>query len=53
MNEFPIENGIPIPAKPSGTTQSLGSKYPFDQLEVGQSFFVPERTPSSIGEPGA
>lgn len=37
---FKIEVGVPIPA-PVGRGRS-GSKYPFDVLEVGQSFFVPD-----------
>lgn len=35
---FTIEKGIPCPAlQPRGAS----SKYPFDKLEVGDSFFVP------------
>lgn len=35
---FTIEKGIPCPAlQPRGVT----SKYPFDKMEVGDSFFVP------------
>ena len=37
---FKIESGIEMPA-PEGRGRS-GSKYPFDVLEVGQSFFVPD-----------
>lgn len=37
---FKIEIGVPIPA-PVGRGRS-GSKYPFEALEVGQSFFVPD-----------
>lgn len=37
---FKIEDAVPIPA-PIGRGRS-GSKYPFDALEVGQSFFVPD-----------
>lgn len=39
-SSFKIEVGVPIPA-PVGRGRS-GSKYPFDALEVGQSFFVPD-----------
>ncbi len=39
---FAIESGVSIPA-PIGRGRS-GSKYPFDLLEVGQSFFVPDST---------
>lgn len=36
---FEIETGVPVPDRPrrSGPT----GKYPFDALEVGQSFFIP------------
>lgn len=37
--EFVIETGIPLPSSRAGRT--TGSKYPFDQMEVGTSFFVP------------
>lgn len=37
---FKIEAGVPVPP-PVGRGRS-GSKYPFDLLEVGQSFFVPD-----------
>jgi hypothetical protein len=35
--EFVIESGVPLPDK------HVRWKYPFDQLEVGQSFFVPNK----------
>jgi len=36
---FAVESGVPIPAiKRQGAATSI---YPFDALEVGQSFFVP------------
>jgi len=35
--EFKIEKGIAIPERKGGTV-----KYPFEQMEVGDSFFVPE-----------
>lgn len=39
MTEFAIDNAVPVPAiKRSGAATSI---YPFDNLEVGQSFFVP------------
>lgn len=37
---FVIEAGIPVPSI-VGRGGKGGSKYPFDALEVGQSFFVP------------
>lgn len=41
--EFKIEDGIPIPQ--SGTI----NRYPWKQLAVGQSFFVPNGTRTAIG----
>lgn len=39
MSGFSIDTGVPVPAiKRSGAATSI---YPFDALEVGQSFFVP------------
>jgi hypothetical protein len=35
--EFPIEKGIPIPSVRGGKIE----KYPWSQLAVGDSFFVP------------
>lgn len=37
MSEFTIDKGIPVP-KQVGTGRK--NKYPFDALEVGDSFFV-------------
>lgn len=39
-SDFKIDAGIPVPA-PVGRGRS-GSKYPFDALKIGQSFFVPD-----------
>lgn len=39
---FKIERGIPIPT-PRGR-----ALYPFEKLKVGDSFFVPNRTPHSM-----
>jgi len=36
---FEIEDGIEIPDR-----DTIQSSYPFDKLEVGQSFFVPGKT---------
>ena len=38
-----IDKGVPIPLK-----GARGSKYPFAEMVVGESFFVPEKTPSQI-----
>lgn len=40
-NEFPIDKGIPLPT-------ALNRKYPWDQLEVGDSFLVPDKTPNLL-----
>ena len=37
MNEFHIEKGIPVP-KMTGAGRK--NKYPFDAMEVGDSFFI-------------
>jgi len=40
MPEFKIEKGVPLP--PKGTGRKNGTyKYPFRDMEVGDSFFVP------------
>lgn len=47
---FAIESGIPLPSI-SGRGRASGvGKYPFDKLEVGQSFFVPAS--DDMKEPG-
>lgn len=46
--KFEIESGIEVPAI-SGRGRAIGSSvYPFDQLQVGQSFFVPKE-PRKLG----
>lgn len=42
-DEYEIENDIPFPGKPRAGGRR--SAYPFAQLEVGQSFFVPSKNP--------
>jgi hypothetical protein len=42
---FKIEKGIPIPPDPRGRTE--GSKYPFLQMEVGDSVYLPGK--KSVG----
>ena len=37
-DEIKIDDGIPLPKRPGG---GRIAKYPWDRLEVGQSFFVP------------
>lgn len=38
MNSFTVEDGVPIPDK---RQPGRPSKYPFDTMEIGQSFFAP------------
>jgi hypothetical protein len=42
-DKIKIEKGIPVPERPSGSA----AKYPWNQLEVGDSFVVPRMN----GEP--
>jgi hypothetical protein len=42
FNDVTIEKNIPVPQKPRFTVKAY-SKFPFDQLEVGDSFCVPCR----------
>lgn len=45
MSEFKIEKGIPVPSH-----RGAPSKYPWEQMEVGDSFFVPaEDTTKNFG----
>jgi hypothetical protein len=40
--DFAINNNIPVPVKKvAATRKGRKARYPFDALEVGQSFFVP------------
>jgi hypothetical protein len=45
--KFPIDNDIPFP---EGRTSRHPLVYPFDELQVGQSFFVASREPYFTGE---
>lgn len=40
---FAVEEGVPIPEIKRGR-RDYTSKYPFRDLEVGESFFVPDRS---------
>lgn len=44
---YTIQDNVPKPKahRPKGTTRR---KYPFDQLEVGQMFFVPNRIKNTL-----
>lgn len=46
MSQFAIEKGVPIP--PSATGPKSGSKYPYREMEVGDSFFVPGGKRSTV-----
>lgn len=41
-----IEKNVPIPARKSSVRNK---KYPFELMEVGDSFFVPERSVKTFG----
>ena len=47
MSEFEIESNIEIPAR-----QGKKSKYPWSELEINQSFFVPGGNQSSLTSGG-
>lgn len=38
MSKFPVERGIPLPKRTGGRPQ----KYPWNEMQVGDSFFVPD-----------
>lgn len=38
-SEIKIDEGIPVP--PPGTFGPRASKYPYDTMDVGNSFFIP------------
>jgi hypothetical protein len=44
--EFPIEKGIPVPP-----TISVSNRYPYADMDVGDSFFVPDTTLTAHGKP--
>jgi hypothetical protein len=44
---FEIEKGIPIP-----TARRKWDDYPFDEMEIGESFFVPGSTSTAIAAVG-
>ena len=45
MNEFTIEKGIPVP-KMTGAGRK--TKYPFESMQVGDSFFVKDGTVKTL-----
>lgn len=44
--KFPIEKSVPVPP-----TISVSARYPYAEMEVGDSFFVPETTLTQHGKP--
>lgn len=44
--KFEVEKNIPIPKMKTGPGRS--SIYPWEELEVGDSFFVPGKTPKQM-----
>jgi len=42
--KFPVSTDVPVPKKPSGAPR----KYPFPELEIGHSFFAPNKTPQTL-----
>ena len=44
MIKFPIDKGVPLPSKKITGPKAL---YPWDDLEVGDSFFVPGEDPKA------
>ena len=45
MSEFKIEKGVPLPV---GAGTQGHAVYPFRQMEVGDSFFVPNPKPNTV-----
>lgn len=43
MDEIKIEKDIPVP-------MIWGRKYPFNQMEIGDSFFIEIKTPHSFSQ---
>ena len=46
---YQIEAGIPIPARTTKGGAGRKPKYPFAELQVGESFLVPGKTADKIG----
>jgi hypothetical protein len=43
-----IDKGIPLPSRGESNTRGAASKYPFRQMEVGDSFFIPSGNPKKL-----
>lgn len=46
-NEYEIESGIPIP--PAQTRGRIGPKYPWNEMEIGDSFVYPKSIKAARG----
>lgn len=48
---YTVEAGIPIPQRRAGTPvgHTYGSKYPFDEMEVGDSILFPGKQARHMG----
>lgn len=44
MTSFKIDKAIPIPKKQMGRV----AKYPWKEMEIGDSFFVPDKTRDQV-----
>jgi hypothetical protein len=45
---FAVQKNIPIP-KVNHAPKTVRRKYPFEDMDVGDMFFVPEKTTSALG----
>jgi len=45
---FKVQKNIPVPAPIAGPRTVGRRKYPFDQLDVGDMFFVPNKTKNRL-----
>jgi len=48
---YEIENSIPLPPRRKGADDAgrkIGRDYPFGRMEIGQSFFCPDRTTQQL-----
>jgi hypothetical protein len=43
-----IQSSVPLPKRSRGVLPSKPRKYPFDQMEVGQMFFIPNKTKNTL-----
>lgn len=43
-----IQSGIPMPKRSRAGGAAKPRKYPFDQLQVGQMFFIPDKAKNTL-----